>query len=100
MSDEIKTRDGHSVGAWNGVDAHDLKDELMRIRKELRDSGSDDRMIPAGVPHRDQLPEDLHSFKAYPIWGHDQHGHCVCGARANRIVSVEDVRQYSMVEHH
>ena len=100
MSDEIKTNSGRVVGQWNGVAVEDLQRELDRIRQELRQASVDDKLVTAGVPHRDQLPTDLHGFPAYPIWGCDQQGICLCGARANRHVSVEDVRQYSMIDHH
>ena len=100
MSDEIKTQSGEHVGTWNGDDVNDLMSELMRIRQNLKNAGSVDKVIPAEMPHRDQLPEDLRSFNAYPIWGYDRQDNCLCGARANRIVAAADVRQYSMVDHH
>lgn len=100
MTDEIVTRTGRSVGTWNGESVQDLQLELDRVRQQLSQDAPDDRLFPAGVPHRDQLPEDLHKFSAYPIWACDQAENCLCGARANRVVSVEDVRQYSMIEHH
>ncbi|MFK7891172.1 MAG: hypothetical protein AB8B63_10195 [Granulosicoccus sp.] len=100
MSDEIKTQSGVMMGSWNGLKVDDLQNELARIRQELKSSGSNDKLVPADMPHRNQLPEDLRSFTAYPIWGYDTQDNCLCGARANRIVSAEDVRQYSMVDHH
>jgi len=100
MSDAITTQSGVTMGSWDGVDVKDLEKELTRIRKELKDSGSGDKLVAAQMPHRDQLPEDLQKFNAYPIWGFDKQENCLCGARANRVVSAVDVRQYSMVEHH
>lgn len=100
MSNVITTQSGAQVGTWDGVDVKDLQKELNRIRQLLKDEGGVDKINAADMPHRDQLPEDLQSFTAYPIWGFDSQQNCLCGARANRIVSVEDVRQYSMVEHH
>lgn len=100
MTDDIKTQSGVVMGSWDGSKAADLQVELTRIRQELKSSGSPDKLVPADMPHRDQLPEDLQSFTAYPIWGYDLQENCLCGARANRIVSAEDVRQYSMVDHH
>lgn len=100
MSDVITAQSGAQVGSWNGVDVKDLQKELSRIRQLLKDEGNVDKINAADMPHRDQLPEDLQSFTAYPIWGIDSQQNCLCGARANRVVSVEDVRQYSMVEHH
>jgi len=100
MTDEIKTRLGRSVGSWDGESVQELQAELDRIRPQLSQDAPEDRLFPAGVPHREQLPEDLHKFSAYPIWACDKSQHCLCGARANRVVSVTDVRQYSMIEHH
>jgi len=88
------------MGSWDGVSVKDLEKELIRIRKELKSAGVTDKLVAAHMPHRDQLPEDLQKFNAYPIWGFDKQENCLCGARANRIVSAADVRQYSMVEHH
>jgi len=67
MSSEITTKSGLQVGSWNGVDVKDLQAELDRIRQELRNSGSQEKLYPGGVPHREQLPEDLHNFTAYLI---------------------------------
>ena len=100
MSDAIKTQSGVQMGAWNGENIKDLQNELTRIRQELKDAGGQDKIVAAQMPHRDQLPEDLRSFNAYPIWGCDKQENCLCGARANRVVTTVDVRQYSMVEHH
>jgi len=100
MSNQITTLQGNSVGLWDGVDVQDLQAELDRIRKENLADSNGDKLVVKGVPHRDQLPSDLQDFRAYPIWGCDKNENCLCGARANRIVSVEDVRQYSMIDHH
>lgn len=100
MSDEIKTQGGAVVGTWDGQDVQDLMNELTRIRQELKDAGGTDKLAAGDMPHRDQLPDDLKKFNAYPLWGYDKNDNCLCGARANRIVPAEDVRQYSMVDHH
>ncbi|MBX2885162.1 MAG: hypothetical protein KTR32_34715 [Granulosicoccus sp.] len=100
MSDEIKTQSGAVMGSWDGKNVSDLQEELTRIRQELKDAGGVDKIVAADMPHRDQLPEDLQKFNAYPIWGYDTNDDCLCGARANRVVSAEDVRQFSMVDHH
>lgn len=100
MSNEIKTRSGRVVGSWDGENLEDLRKELDRIKAALAAEGANDRLAPSGIPHADQLPEDLRTFKAYPIWGCDQNQNCLCGANANRVVSVKDVRQYSMIDHH
>lgn len=98
--DTITTRKGRSVGSWDGRNAQSLLDELARIRTLLHDEGRGDRLSPAGVPHNDQLPEDLRRFRAYPIWGCDRNEICVCGANANRLVAVADIRQFSLIDHH
>lgn len=100
MSDEITTQSGVQMGTWNGEDVVELQNEITRIRQKLKEDGSEDRLVATKMPHRNQLPEDLLSFNAYPIWGCDKQENCLCGARANRIVSTTDVRQFSMVEHH
>lgn len=100
MTDEIQTKMGRTVGVWNGESMQDLQVELDRIRQLLPQQAPQDRLYPEGIPHRDQLPEDLQKFSAYPIWACDQVQNCLCGARANRVVSVVDVGQYSMIEHH
>lgn len=100
MSNEIKTRSGRVVGSWDGRRIEDLQTELTKIKATLAAEGSTDRLAPMGMPHAEQLPEDLRSFKAYPIWSCDLNQNCLCGANANRVVSVKDVRQYSMIDHH
>lgn len=100
MSDEIITQSGVKMGLWNGGKIGELQKELTRIRQSLKEAGGVDKLVATQMPHRDQLPEDLRSFNAYPIWGCDKEENCLCGARANRIVSTTDVRQFSMVEHH
>jgi len=99
-SNEIKTSSGRIVGQWDGKSVHELRDELARIRRELDSQNAGEKITAAGIPHMDQLPSDLRSFTAYPIWGCDSTGNCLCGAAANRVVSVEDVRQYSLIDHH
>ncbi|MBX2868654.1 MAG: hypothetical protein KTR18_08265 [Acidiferrobacterales bacterium] len=95
----IKTQMGLSVGEWDGQDVEVLQAELDRIRAQ-NSLGTGDKLVVGGIPHRDQLPDDLQNFRAYPIWACDKANNCLCGARANRIVSVADVRQYSMIDHH
>ena len=100
MSNQITSLLGRTVGSWNGEDISELQNELNRIRREELASQPGDKLIVKGIPHRNQLPEDLHDFRAYPIWGCDVNENCLCGARANRIVTVADVRQYSLIDHH
>ena len=100
MSDEIKTKSGRVVGRWDGSNVRDLEKELDRIKRALRDEGTSDRVAPAGVPHSGQMPEELRKFNAYAVWGCDGSKQCLCGANANRIVSVEDVLRFSLIDHH
>ncbi len=82
------------MGRWNGEDVNVLQDELARIKQELRQQGASDKVEPAGIPHQDQLPEDLRGFTAYLLWGCDQHGRCLTGSGANRVESVESIREF------
>lgn len=100
MSNEIKSPSGRVVGRWDGKRIEDLQTEIARVKAALLAEGSAERLAPAGMPHGEQLPEDLRNFKAYPVWGCDLDHNCLCGANANRVVGVEDVRHYSMIDHH
>ena len=100
MSDEIKTNEGRVVGNWNGESAQELMQELGRIRKLLASEKSSEKLVPREMPHREQLPNDLINFNAYPLWGCDKKGSCVVGAGANRIEPVQKVLSFSLVEHH
>ena len=100
MSDEIKTNEGRVVGSWDGNSAEALKQELARIRQVLASEGKGEKVQFRDIPHRDQLPADLHSFNAYPLWGCDKSGSCLVGAAANRIEPVAKVLSFSLVEHH
>lgn len=100
MNDEIKTDAGRVVGEWNGERVEDLRVELGRIWGVLRQEGARDRLVARQMPHRDQLPEDLHTFKAYHIWGCDRQSQCLVGTKADRVEDVEKVRTFSLIEHH
>ena len=100
MSNEIKTSAGRTVGQWSGESAEELQSELARIRDDLRSNNSTERLIAKEMPHREQLPEDLHNFKAYHIWGCDLGGNCLVGTHANRIEPVDKVRTFSLIDHH
>jgi len=100
VSDEIKTASGRVVGQWDGKKVSDLQQELVRIRREIEKEKSSDRPVPASIPHRDQLPVDLHTFTGYLIWGCDSSENCLCGVNANRVVTVADVRRFSLIDHH
>ena len=100
MTDEIQTNAGRVMGQWSGESAESLQAELERIRDELRAQNSRERLVAKQMPHREQLPEDLHSFKAYHIWGCDKSGRCLVGTNADRIEPVEKVRSFSLIDHH
>lgn len=100
MSDDIKTNAGRTVGQWSGESVEHLQTELNRIREDLKAENSTERLVAKSMPHRDQLPEDLHSFKAYHIWGCDQGGNCLVGTHANRVEPLDKVRSFSLIDHH
>lgn len=100
MSNEIKTNAGRTVGQWSGENVEELQLELVRIREHLRSENSDERLVAKEMPHRAQLPEDLHNFKAYHIWGCDLGGNCLVGTHANRVEPVDKVRSFSLIDHH
>lgn len=100
MSNEIKTNAGRTVGHWSGEEITELQAELSRIRDELKVGESTERLVAKEMPHRDQLPEDLHNFKAYHIWGCDPSGNCLVGTHANRIEPLDKVRSFSLIDHH
>ena len=90
MSDDIVSRSGAAVGRWDGQDVKTLQQELARIRREVQG----DRVEPGGVPHRDQLPEDLKNFTAYILWACDRNGTCLVGSGANRTETVDSIREF------
>lgn len=100
MSDDIKTGAGTVVGQWDGKVAADFSKELQRILSALRSEGSPEKLVARDMPHRDQIPEDLRTFKAYTLWGCDLQGMCVVGAGANRLEPIEKVRSFSLIDHH
>ena len=100
MSNDIKTTSGRKVGEWSGESALELQSELFRIKESLRSENSTDRLNAKEMPHREQLPEDLHNFKAYHIWGCDRGGQCLVGTHANRIEPLDKVRSFSLIDHH
>jgi hypothetical protein len=99
-SNEIRTNSGTVVGHWDGKNVLDLQQELARIRREVLSKSPAEKIAPGGIPHREQLPTDLRSFTAYLIWGCDTAANCLCGMNANRVVAVDDVRRYSLLDHH
>lgn len=100
MQDEIKSESGTVLGQWDGRRAEDLMHELQRIIKILKANGSQEKLNPKDIPHRDQIPEDLIGFKAYRLWGCGLDNTCVVGSKADRLEPVEKVRTYSLIDHH
>ena len=94
MSDDIISRQGAVAGQWDGKDVSALKDELARIKQEFHKQGSKDKIEPGGVPHKEQLPDDLKNFTAYLLWGCDPNGMCLVGSGANRLESAESIREF------
>ena len=94
MSDDITSKQGVVVGQWDGQDANALKNELARIKQTLQEQGSDDKVAPAGIPHQEQLPEDLRNFTAYLLWACDQNDMCLVGSGANRLESAASIREF------
>lgn len=90
MSDDIVSRSGAVVGRWDGRDVTTLQQELARIKREVQG----DRVEPGGVPHRDQLPDDLKDFTAYILWACDKNEVCLVGSGANRTETVASIREF------
>lgn len=97
---DIKTTSGRVVGSWNGNDVRDLMAEIERIKKLLHAEGAIDTIDSRQMPHREQLHEDLHDFRAYHLWGCDKRGECLVGTAANRIESMQKVLAFSLIDHH
>lgn len=98
--DEIKTSTGRVVGSWDGKCTKELMAEIRRIKTTLAQERAADTLISKEMPHREQLHEDLKSFRAYHLWGCDESGQCLVGSGANRIESVEKVLSFSLIDHH
>lgn len=94
MSNEIKSKSGAVVGHWDGVDVNDLKQQLAGIKSKLSSSVPRDSIDRTGIPHRGQFPDDLVDFTAYILWACDQNGVCLVGSGANRVESVDSIREH------
>ena len=92
MSNDIISRNKEVVGQWDGKDVNTLKNELARVKREL--ASGNDKVEPSGIPHRDQMPEDLVGFTAYIIWACDENSVCLVGSGANRLESVASIREF------
>jgi hypothetical protein len=100
MMNDICTNVGRKVGEWSGESVIELQTAIARIRVHLITEGSSERLVAKEMPHRDQLPPDLHRFNAYHIWGSDSAGNCLVGTHAHRIETLEKVRRFSLIDHH
>jgi hypothetical protein len=89
LKNRIMSADGDDeLGSWDGEKIEDLVKELDRI---------EERYDPnyAGLPHGNNIPEDLRSevAKDLPIWTCDASGNCLVGKQADKIRSVDQIRQ-------
>ena len=87
LSDDILSRDGQAVGSWNGEDVNELMANLSEIRKRHK-------LSPEGIPHKDQIPDDLRDFRAYLLWACDKKENCLVGSGANRTETVASIRKF------
>ncbi len=98
--DEIKTSSGRVVGSWDGKCVKELMAEVKRIRDVMAQERSPDSLVSKELPHREQIHDDLQSFRAYHLWGCDVDGQCLVGSGANRIESMDKVLSFSLIDHH
>lgn len=90
LKNRILSADGdEELGSWDGQSVHDLARELERI-EEFADANY------AGLPHSQNIPEDLRDQveKDYPIWAADPSGNCLVGEHAEQIETVDAIRSY------
>jgi len=89
LKNRIMSADGDDeLGSWDGEKIEDLVKELDRIEER-----SDPNY--AGLPHGDNIPEDLRSQveKDLPIWACDVSGNCIVGDQADKIRNVDQIRK-------
>jgi hypothetical protein len=89
LKNRIMSADGDDeLGSWDGQKIEDLVQELDRI---------EERCDPnyAGLPHNNNIPEDLRSQveKDLPIWACDVSGNCLVGDQADKIRNVDQIRK-------
>jgi len=94
MADDIVSESGKVVGSWDGRDVNTLMQELARIKNVLKVERANDKVTKFGIPHTDQFPDDLKEFTPYILWGCDTNGNCLVGSGANRIESVDSIREF------
>ena len=92
MRKKIKTDAGRTVGQWSGESAEELQAELSRIGENLHTDTSRERLVTREMPHRKQLPEDLHGFRAYHAWSRGHGDYRLVGTHANRIEPLDRLR--------
>ena len=89
LKNRIMSADGDDeLGSWDGQSIEDLVKELDRI-EERQDPNY------AGLPHGDNIPEDLRTevAKDLPIWACDASGNCLVGDQADKIRDVDQIRK-------
>lgn len=89
LLNRIQSADGDdTLGEWDGEDVEDLVRELERI-EEFADANY------ANLPHNKNIPGDLRDQveKDLPIWACDKKGMCLVGKRADKVRSVEQIRE-------
>jgi hypothetical protein len=90
IRNRIHSADGdHVVGQWDGEHIEELIKELERIEE------TDDPNY-AGLPHAANIPDDLRNQaeKDYPIWTCDKNGRCLAGAKADQILTPDQIRDH------
>ncbi|MBI4383447.1 MAG: hypothetical protein HY579_05365 [Nitrospinae bacterium] len=95
LANRIFSFDGEEVlGYWNGLSIDDLARELERIEEDADPNY-------AGLPHGQNIPEDLRdeAEKDYPIWACDVTGRCLVGENATRIENADAIREHYHKKH-
>lgn len=88
IKNRIMSVDGEDeLGSWDGNSIDDLVKELERI-EETSDPNY------AGLPHNNNIPEDLRLQveKDLPIWACDISGNCLIGEQADKVRTVDQIR--------
>ena len=89
IKNRIMSADGDDeLGSWDGQRIEDLVQELERIEETSDPNYS-------GLPHNNNIPEDLRQQveKDLPIWACDASGNCLIGEQANKVKTVDQIRQ-------
>ncbi len=89
LANRIISADGDdTLGHWDGEKIEDLQKELDRIEKRYDPNYS-------SLPHSSNLPKDLKDQveKDCPIWACDKSGNCLVGEQADKVRTVDQVRE-------